>query len=89
MYKNGIRAGKTAPFAKLRKRLERDLLAMAARPCAATVFPQETAGCGNNEDLCDPCNAREALRVLQRRVDALKLARAKGKMNIRLCACDR
>jgi hypothetical protein len=57
-------------YAKLRRQLERDLKRAASKPCT----------CENNGDLCDACDSREALRVLTRRDDALKLARAKGKL---------
>ena len=61
-------------YAKLRKQIERDLKRAVAKPCT----------CENNGDLCDACDSREALRVLTRREDALKLARAKGKLAIHI-----
>ena len=64
----------TVTYAKLRKQIERDLKRAVAKPCT----------CENNGDLCDACDSREALRVLTRREDALKLARAKGKLAIRM-----
>ena len=59
----------------------RELRALAKRPCAALVFPRERSGCGNNEDLCAACNAREELAKLS----SMVLDKAKAKL---LAGCD-
>ena len=61
----------------------RELRALAKRPCAALVFPRERSGCGNNEDLCAACGAREELAEINRRGEQLILDKAKAKL--RLC----
>ena len=60
----------------------RELHALAKRPCAALVFPRERPGCGNNEDLCAACGAREELAEINRRGEQLILDKAKAKLRL-------
>ena len=62
------------------KREKQALKRLAAKPCAAEVFPREAPGCGNNESFCESCDAKDQLKDQQRIDDSLKLARATGKL---------
>ena len=66
---------------KWQKDLIRELQRNAIKPCAALVFPREQSGCGNGEDLCAACNAREELAKLS----SMVLDKAKAKL---LAGCD-
>ena len=48
------------------KREKQALKRLAAKPCAAEVFPREAPGCGNNESFCESCDAKDQLKDQQR-----------------------
>ena len=77
------RGRKSDVMRKWQKDLIRELQRNAIKPCAALVFPREQSGCGNGEDLCAACNAREELDEINRRGERLILDKAKAKL--RLC----